>query len=74
MKDFFETIINAIIEAENTYINIPQSGKQKKEIVIETINKIIDIPVIPEFLEEQAFSLIIDLIVFIFNKYNFFNK
>ncbi len=72
--EFFKKLINTIIEIEKEFFNIPESGEEKKQKVIEIINKIVDIPVIPEFLEEKILGVLIDLIVFIFNKYSLFNR
>jgi len=72
--NFFKKIINTIIMVENEFSDKPVSGDIKKQKVIEIINKLVDIPVVPEFLEEKIFSIVIDLIVYIFNEYNLFEK
>jgi len=72
--NFFKELVNAIIEVEKNFIDLPKSGKQKKEKVIELINKMVDIPIIPEFIEKKIFDIIVDLVIFIFNEYNLFDK
>ncbi len=72
--EFFKKIINTIIKIENEFYNQPGSGAIKKQKVIEIINELLDIPVIPEFLEEKLLGFLVDLIVFIFNKYSLFNR
>jgi len=72
MNKVFEIIINTIQTVEKE-IGSGQ-GETKKEKAVNIINNLIDIPIIPEFLEEKVFSLIIDLVVFIFNKYEIFKK
>lgn len=67
---FFEAVIDAIVAAEREFG--AGQGLTKKEQVINVVNALVDIPVIPEFLEERIFSLVIDLIVFIFNRYKLF--
>lgn len=74
MMNFFKTIVDTIIEIENEFFNQPKAGETKKQRVIELINKNVDIPVIPEFLEEKILGVIIDLIVYLFNQYSLFNK
>lgn len=71
---FFQKLIDAIIDVEKEFFHHPGAGEIKKQKVIEIINKVIDIPLIPEVLEEKFLGFLIDLIVFIFNKYFLFNK
>ncbi len=68
----FEIIVDAVHTAEKEFG--AGAGFNKKQMVVNVVNSFVDIPVIPEFLEERVFSLIIDLVVFIFNKYNLFEK
>jgi len=68
----FEIIIDAIKTAEKELGE--GQGLNKKQMVISIANTLVDIPVIPEFLEEEIFSLVIDLVVFIFNKYGLFKQ
>ncbi len=72
--NFFKTVIDTIVETEKEFLNQPKSGEMKKQKVIAIINKMVDIPIIPEFLEEKILGVIIDLIVYIFNKYALFKK
>ncbi len=66
----FEVIIDAVKAAERE-LGAGQ-GLLKKKQVINLVNAFVDIPAVPEFLEERIFSLVIDLVVYIFNKYNLF--
>lgn len=68
----FDVIIDAVHKAEKEFG--AGNGLCKKEQVISIVNAFVDIPVIPEFLEERIFSLVIDLVVYIFNKYEVFDK
>ena len=67
---FFETIVDKVVEVEKAYG--ASAGATKKEKVIQTVNALVDIPIIPEFLEEKVFGLVVDLVVYIFNRYNLF--
>ena len=67
MKNLFQAICETVEQVEKEYIDV--KGQDKKDIAINLINALVDIPVIPEKLEEKAISLLIDLVVFMFNKY-----
>ena len=71
-KNFFEQIIATIHLVENEFKKEP--GETKKKKAIDIINKMVDIPVIPEFLEEKIIGLVIDLVVYIFNRYGIFSS
>jgi hypothetical protein len=43
------------------------TGKEKKELATIIANKLIDIPIVPEWMEERVISLLIDMIVESFN-------
>lgn len=68
--NFNEVLIKAVQAAEEEYGS--GQGELKKELAINIINNLVDIPTIPEILEEQIISVVIDLVVFIFNKYKLF--
>ena len=72
MNKFFEILEKAIITAEREFG--AGEGVSKKEKVVNTVNALVDIPVIPEFIEEKVFSLVVDLVVYLFNKYGLFDK
>lgn len=62
---FFEILIDAIKSAEENFGT--GQGTAKKQQVVEIINNLVDAPYIPEPIEAELISLIIDLVVFIFN-------
>ena len=68
----FDVIVDAVMTAEKEFG--AGQGLNKKEQVISMVNAVVDIPGIPEFLEEKIFSLVIDLVVYLFNKYKLFEK
>lgn len=72
MSKFFDKILETILVAEKEFG--AGEGKSKKEMVVNTVNKVVDIPVIPELIEKKIFDVIVDLIVFIFNKYKLWDK
>ena len=43
------------------------SSKEKRDVVIHVVNSFIDIPVLPEWLEEKAIGRLINIIVGSFN-------
>ncbi len=72
MNELFEKIVAGIQLVEKEFNQEP--GETKKKKAIDIINQMVDIPVIPEFLEEQVFGLVIDLVVYIFNKFGIFQS
>ena len=67
---FFEILIDAIKSAEENFG--AGNGELKKQQVVEVINALVDIPHVPEFIEAEMISLIIDLVVYIFKRYKLF--
>lgn len=46
----------------------PLSGEQKKEIASRVLNLLINLPVVPEFIEARIFDIVIDWFVAFFNR------
>jgi len=44
------------------------TGKEKKEIAIQAIQSVIDIPFVPEWVEDRVIVLLVDFIVDLFNR------
>lgn len=70
--NLFELITDAIKTVEEELGS--GGGATKKEKVLNIISNFVDIPEIPEILEREILSIVIDLVVFVFNKYNLFMK
>lgn len=45
------------------------SSSEKKEAATKVLNELIDIPALPEWLEEKVFGLVIDALVMAMNKW-----
>lgn len=65
-------IPNAIKSVEFEAIKEGFKGSDKKQLAIAIINKLVNIPVIPEWLEEKIIGFAIDAIIVTLNK--FFGK
>ena len=72
MNEFFGKALETIEIVEKEFG--AGNGATKKEKAVNILNNLVDIPVIPEFMEKKVFGIVIDLVVFIFNKYDLFNK
>ena len=63
-----------VIKADDTQENL--TGAQKKEMATELLNAVIDIPMLPEFVEKKIFTkvvgLIIEFAVYVSNKFKLF--
>ena len=55
-------LVNAIEMAENLFAEVPQSGKAKKEWVVDFVNKHVDLPLLNERQEERLLSLTVDVL------------
>jgi len=65
-KKYFDTFVSIVVEIEEKWLG--ESGSKKKELAVEFINTKVDIPYLPEWAEEKVISLLIDLIVYMFNR------
>lgn len=66
MKINIKKIIQTISDVEEKYQQL--DGKSKKEKAVKLINDFIDIPILPESIEEKFISVIVDIIVEMFNQ------
>ena len=63
---YFKIISDAIEFVEKNFFNLDSAEKRQK--AIENINALIDIPFLPESIEEKIIGYLIDGMVFILNK------
>lgn len=70
LKEVFEQIIAGILLVEKEFAI--ETGEVKKQKAIDIINAMVDIPSVPEFIEAKIIEVVIDLVVYIFNKYGIF--
>ena len=69
MKINFEKISELIQSVEEKYKEQSGQGKTKKQEVIDVINALVDVPMIPEWVEAKILGYIIDGMVYVFNTY-----
>jgi len=75
-RAFFEEAMGNIVPRIKEFIQRVEdiggdlSGAQKKEIVIDSLNDVIDIPFLPEDWEEALLSTLIDQLVKIYNDHH----
>jgi hypothetical protein len=75
-KAFFEKAMSNIVPKIKAFIQKVEdlgdelTGAQKKEIVIDLLNDVIDIPFLPEDWEEALLSTLIDQIVGLYNSHD----
>lgn len=67
-KKWYESLVEFVLKAEQEF-TAPKSGEEKKAFVVNAINALIDIPIIPEFIEAKLLDAAIDLAVYVFNTY-----
>jgi len=63
VKAIGRTLLNAIRTAEDLFSDIPNSGADKKQWVVEILNDKINIPFIGEKTEAKVFGVIVDIVV-----------
>lgn len=64
-----DILIDIIVHIEN-YATVIRTvpGEQKREVAIDVINKLVNIPILPEFVEGSIIGWMIDILVQTFNK------
>ena len=65
--DILQATLVEVEKTANEVGGLP--GEQKKKLAVEIINKIVDIPVIPEWVEAKIIEYIIDIMIGFFNKH-----
>ena len=65
-KEVFKKIEAAVIEVENK--NPLGNGGFKRDTACTIINGLIDIPFVPEWVEDRVIVLLVDFIVDLFNR------
>ena len=68
MGKWYEKVVELVQQAELKFL-LPGSGISKKEFVVTALNALIDIPLIPEFVEAKLLDAAVELAVYIFNTY-----
>lgn len=82
LRRLYEVVYESVKDVESvSKIYGSLTGEEKKEVVVEILNESVNIPWFPEFLERVIFGLLIDIVVYVFNKIgghdwlnNLFNK
>jgi hypothetical protein len=75
-KAFFEKAMSNVVPKIKSFIQKVEdigeelTGPQKKEIVVDMLNDVIDIPFLPEDWEEALLSTLIDQIVGMYNSHD----
>ena len=69
-EDLLEVVTEVVASVEY-YSNVTEKldGKEKKKLAIILINILVDVPGLPEFVEEKIIEMIVEWTVSIFNKY-----
>ena len=63
MKKYFPQMRELILKAEDLYKS--GEGQEKKKFVVDKLNELINIPLLPEIIEGKLISIIIDAMVYI---------
>lgn len=63
----FAEIVRAVDCAERE-LGI-ETGREKRDFAVRTINSVVNIPWLPEWVEEIVFGWMIDLVVYLFNRW-----
>jgi len=64
-KKIAKSVLNAVRGVEKIYPGL--GGEDKKQKAIQIINNVVDIPFLPETIEAQLISILIDCVVEILN-------
>ena len=63
-----DLVADVVHKVEELAANIKLAGADKKALAVKVINLLVDIPYVPESLEEIIFSYAVDAIVAAFNR------
>lgn len=76
VKKFLGSIEEIVryVEAQTPDLMEVVTSANKKEAAVKLINKLVDIPYLPEFVEAQIFGAIVDTVVFLYNEYSLWPK
>ena len=69
IAEMIKNIPDVVHAVETLAKDVKMSGDKKKEVVIEILNRFIDIPLIPESGEAILIGFVVDAVVAAFNKY-----
>ena len=70
VKQVATIIDEAVTEVERVSKEIRAfSSKEKRQLAVDAINQILDIPLIPEFVEGKVIGLVVDVVVGLLNKW-----
>ena len=69
MIPLFVELVKTVIEKVEFYKDL--TGEEKREIAVGVLNKAVDIPMLPEFMEERVFGLLVDVTVNLLNNFYF---
>jgi hypothetical protein len=63
LSDLWEILKKAVELAEILWSSYQGAGEDKKAFVVDLINGKLDIPLVPEAIEEQLIGALVDLVV-----------
>jgi hypothetical protein len=63
MKKYFPQMRELILKAEDLYES--GKGQEKKKYVVDKLNELINIPLLPEVIEGKLIGIVIDAMVYI---------
>jgi|TARA_R110000822_G_scaffold10644_8_gene40127 hypothetical protein len=63
MTDLIALLVDLVKAAETLWSGYSGAGEAKKAWVVTTINTAVDIPYLPEAIEEQIISICVDMVV-----------
>jgi len=69
MKDAFNILPEVIRKVEEVSADVKIAGEQKKELAIYVLNRIIDVPWLPERVEAWLINMAIDAVIAALNRF-----
>lgn len=69
LKEIVANIPETVVAVEKFAKTVKLTGDDKKEVAVEIVNRLVDIPFVPEAAEAVIISFAIDAAVAAFNKY-----
>ena len=65
MNKLFKLLLRTIRDVEHK----SSGGEGKRKIAVDLINAAVDIPLLPEFIEEKVIGLLVDFAIWFYNEH-----
>lgn len=69
IADVVKNIPDVVAAVEKVGVDLKLAGEQKRDLAVKIINRLVDIPLVPESVEAILIGFVVDAVVAAYNKY-----